>query len=395
MGTKPSDLGALPSEWHSIKFGSVTKVRQGLQIAISDRLTSRTPTSLEYITIQSINRKTQQREYVDLPSIRVTCKADDVLMTRTGNTGIVVTGVKGAFHNNFFLIDFDRNKLDSTFLVNYLRSPRVQHVLLTKAGTSTIPDLNHKDFYSIDFPLAPLPEQKKIAAILSTWDDAISANEDLLANSRLRKKALMQQLLTGKKRLPGFDGEWRTRKLQDICTCRDNLRVPLNSEERARRKGSIPYLGANGIVDFVDDFVIDQDAVLLAEDGGYFDEYQNRPIAHFSRGKAWVNNHAHILTEKSGTNLSFVYYSLVHKNILAFVNGGTRAKLNKSDMLLIPIHMPKSLEEQTAISSILTIADEEIEALEQRINNLKLQKKALMQQLLTGKKRVKVEPVTA
>lgn len=214
MGIKPSDLGALPPGWKAVKFGAITKVRQGLQIAISERLTKPTLTSLEYITIQSINRQNQGREYVESPSSRVICKPDDVLMTRTGNTGIVVTGVEGAFHNNFFLIDFDRKELNSIFLVNYLRSPRVQHVLLTKAGASTIPDLNHKDFYSIDFPLAPLPEQKKIAQILSSWDKAITTTEQLLANSQQQKKALMQQLLTGKKRLLDkngvrFSGEWK------------------------------------------------------------------------------------------------------------------------------------------------------------------------------------------
>ncbi|MFM4865434.1 restriction endonuclease subunit S [Aeromonas caviae] len=222
MGIKPSDLGALPLDWKAVKFGAITKVRQGLQIAISERLTKPTLASQEYITIQSINRQNQGREYVESPSARVTCKSDDVLMTRTGNTGIVVTGVEGAFHNNFFLIDFDRKKLDSTFLVNYLRSPRVQHVLLTKAGASTIPDLNHKDFYSIDFPLAPLPEQKKIAKILSTWDKAISTTEQLLANSQQQKKALTQQLLTGKKRLLDnngvrFSGEWRQYHLSHVA----------------------------------------------------------------------------------------------------------------------------------------------------------------------------------
>ena len=108
MATKPSDLGTLPNEWKAVKFGEITKVRQGLQIPISERLTIPTSTSKEYITIQSINRQQQEREYIESPSERVICDYSDVLMTRTGNTGIVVTGVKGAFHNNFFLIDFDR-----------------------------------------------------------------------------------------------------------------------------------------------------------------------------------------------------------------------------------------------------------------------------------------------
>jgi type I restriction enzyme S subunit len=209
----PSHLGEIPEDWKRVRFLDVMKVRQGLQIAISERLKNPTNTSKEYITIQSIKKTKQDREYVEAPSQRVICHKDDVLMTRTGNTGIVVTDVDGVFHNNFFLMDFDRKEVDPKFLINYLRTPRIQHLILTKAGTSTIPDLNHKDFYSIEYPLAPLPEQQKIAKILSTWDKAISTTEALIANSKQQKKALMQQLLTGKKRLLDdsgkvFEGKW-------------------------------------------------------------------------------------------------------------------------------------------------------------------------------------------
>ena len=180
----PSQLGEIPTDWSRVKFSDVMSVRQGLQISISKRLKVPTKTSKEYITIQSIKKTEQVREYVEAPTKRVTCSKEDVLMTRTGNTGIVVTDVEGAFHNNFFLMDFDRQQVDRDFLVNYLRSNRVQHLILTKAGASTIPDLNHKDFYSIEFPLAPLPEQQKIATILGTWDKAISTTERLIDNSR-------------------------------------------------------------------------------------------------------------------------------------------------------------------------------------------------------------------
>ncbi len=70
-------------------------------------------------------------------------------MTRTGNTGVVVSGVEGVFHNNFFKINYDKGIIDKDFLVYYLNMKRTQNIILTKAGTSTIPDLNHNDFYSI------------------------------------------------------------------------------------------------------------------------------------------------------------------------------------------------------------------------------------------------------
>ena len=116
----------VPEGWKIVRLLDVTKVRQGLQIAIFKRLSVPTDTSKEYITIQSIHNPERDREYVDNYSNRVICNKNDILMTRTGNTGIVVTGVEGAFHNNFFLIDFDRKKIDQYFLATYLKTPRIQ-----------------------------------------------------------------------------------------------------------------------------------------------------------------------------------------------------------------------------------------------------------------------------
>ncbi len=102
-----------------------------------------------------------------------------------------------------------------------------------------------------------------------------------------------------------------------------------------------------------------------------------------------MNNHAHILRAKGNSTNEWLYYSLVHKNILGFINGGTRTKLNKSDMLHIPILLP-SLEEQQRITSAFSFTDQEIETWQKQLEHLKQEKKALMQQLLTGKRRVKV-----
>ncbi len=182
----------------------------------------------------------------------------------------------------------------------------------------------------------PLPstkaEQEAISTVLSDTDALIEHLNKLISKKRDIKQAMMQQLLTGKTRLPGFSGEWDVKNLEEITICLDNLRVPLNDEQRSKIKGDYPYCGANGVLDYVNDYVIDDDIILIAEDGGYFDEYAYRPIAYRMIGKCWVNNHAHILKAKEHIDQNFVYYSLVHKNILRFLASGTRAKLNKSEM---------------------------------------------------------------
>ena len=89
------------------------------------------------------------------------CTKDDILMTRTGNTGMVVTNVEGVFHNNFFLIDFDRERFEKDFLVEYLNLDLIQADITRRAGTSTIPDLNHGEFYKIKVFEPPIDLQKE------------------------------------------------------------------------------------------------------------------------------------------------------------------------------------------------------------------------------------------
>lgn len=152
--------------------------------------------------------------------------------------------------------------------------------------------------------------------------------------------------------------------------------------------GPYPYCGANGVLDHVNDFVLDDDVILIAEDGGHFDEYAYRPIAYRMKGKIWVNNHAHILKAKSDYDQGFLYFSLVHKNILPYLSGGTRAKLNKFEMYKIEINVPDDIDEQRSIASVPFDMDAKIAALEHRRDKIRAIKQGMMQQLLTGRVRL-------
>ena len=153
-------------------------------------------------------------------------------------------------------------------------------------------------------------------------------------------------------------------------------------------KGDIPYCGANGVLDYINRYMIDDDIILIAEDGGYFDEYSYRPIAYRMSGKCWVNNHAHVLKAKEDFDQDFLYYSLVHKNILRFIASGTRSKLNKTELYKIEMDIPCQKAEQSAIATVLSDMDAEIEKLEAKLCKYKLIKIGMMQQLLTGKIRL-------
>ena len=181
-------------EWTSHKLKDLTKINQGLQIPISERYTEKVENSFFYITNEFLKSNNEKSYYIRNPSENVKCTVEDVLMTRTGNTGQVVTGVTGAFHINFFKIQFDRKFLNKDFFVYFLRLPHTQRIIMSYAGASTIPDLNHSDFYGILIKIPSLKEQQKIASCLSSLDALITAQTDKIEELKLHKKGLMQGL---------------------------------------------------------------------------------------------------------------------------------------------------------------------------------------------------------
>lgn len=178
--------------WDMKTFGDICTVRQGLQIPISKRLTQYEEDCYEYITVAYLHGS-KDREYIKSPKSTVICTKDDILMTRTGNTGMVVTDVEGVFHNNFFLIDFDRTKYSKRFLVEYLNLDLIQTEIIKRAGTSTIPDLNHGQFYAISIYEPPIELQNKFATFVEQTDKSKLEVQKSLEKLELLKKALMQK----------------------------------------------------------------------------------------------------------------------------------------------------------------------------------------------------------
>ncbi len=178
--------------WKMNTFGDICTVRQGLQIPISKRLTEYEEGCYEYITVQYLHGG-KEREYIKNPKNTVICNKDDILMTRTGNTGMVITGVDGVFHNNFFLIDFDRNKYDKNFLVQYLNLDMIQADILRRAGISTIPDLNHGEFYKIQVFEPPKSLQEEFNDFLKQVDKSKAVVQKALDRAQLLFDSLMQK----------------------------------------------------------------------------------------------------------------------------------------------------------------------------------------------------------
>lgn len=183
-------------EWTMRSFQEICTVRQGLQIPISKRLTQFEENCYEYITVAYLHGS-KEREYIKNPKSTVICTKDDILMTRTGNTGMVVTDVSGVFHNNFFLIDFDRTRYKKNFLTQYLNLETIQTEIRQRAGTSTIPDLNHGEFYKIPIYEPPIELQEQFSSFVEQTNKFTLTIRQSLDKLEVLKGSLMQEYFGG------------------------------------------------------------------------------------------------------------------------------------------------------------------------------------------------------
>ena len=223
-------------------------------------------------------------------------------------------------------------------------------------------------------------EQEHLAAFLTALSTRIKKQTELVEHLKKYKRGVLKAILEQRLRFKRSNGEnypqWESYTISEITDCLDRRRVPITSNERIR--GAYPYYGANGIQDYVADYIFDGEFVLLAEDGGHFNDFATEPIAQYVSGKIWVNNHAHILQAKCNTH--FLFYALVHKDIRNYINNPSRGKLNQEDMQGIVIDVPCKEEQERIVDFMLKI-DQNIEAKLNTLNQLVDFKKGLLQQL--------------
>lgn len=195
-------IGEIPEGWLTISFRRISNLQQGLQIAIDKRLEEPENGALEYITTKSIHNPDNPKHYVNKPKGNVICNFEDVLLGRTGNTGEVVTNIRGVFHNNFFKIVYDKKKVLKDFLVSYLNTQGIQKLIMLSAGVTTIPDLNHGDFLNLPFILPKLSEQKEISTYIKINSQKIETAIDLkkkeIEKLKEYKSSLINSCVTGK-----------------------------------------------------------------------------------------------------------------------------------------------------------------------------------------------------
>jgi type I restriction enzyme S subunit len=328
--------------------------------------------------------------------------AETVVLSRDagiGKSGVMAEPMAVSQHFIAWKCD-NTEKLNSWFLYNWLQLNKAEFE--RQAVGSTIKTIGLPYFKKLRIAVPPYSEQKKIAQILSTWDKAITTTEQLLANSQQQKKALMQQLLTGNKRLldtngDRFSGEWKTYKF-------DNL-----FKERVESgRDDLPLLSITA-----DDGVVYQEDTgrkntsnedksryrrICVNDIGYNTMRMWQGRSSLSDKEGIVSPAYTIVTPTGKVCPAYAAYlfklpALIHvfyRHSQGLVSDTWNLKFNHFKK--ISWQLP-SIDEQQKIAAVLSATDQEITTLQQKLDALKQEKKALMQQLLTGKRRVKVEGV--
>lgn len=241
------------------------------------------------------------------------------------------------------------------------------------------------NFMKMPVPYTSSEEQQKIADCLSSADELIDAESRKLEALKKHKKGLMQKLFPAEGkilpewRFPEFRDkkEWSISPLGKICTNYDSRRIPITEKDRVA--GKIPYIGASGVIDYINDFIFDEDLLCVSEDGANLTA-RTYPIAFSISGKTWVNNHAHVLkfAHKYTQNIVESYLNMI--NLQDFLTGMTQPKLNRAKLDNIPIPFPEE-KEQKKIADCLSEIDTLIMEQSNKIEQLKKHKRGLMQGL--------------
>jgi type I restriction enzyme S subunit len=407
QGYKQTKVGIIPEDWDVVKLES-----------ISDFITKgATPTTYgfnwqengipflrsECVSDNGLNLKSAMYICQDAHNVmkRSAITSGDILMTITGNVGRVIlleNFQEGNINQHIARIRIIKEIANRNFIFSFLSQSTYQ-INYSKITTGqAYPQLSLVQVRDSFVAFPPLKEQEKIAEILTTWDEAITKQTELLEAKELQKKALMQKLLSGEVRFSGFSDEWEEVRLGEICEYKNGGAF----EEHVIENGKYLLITLNSIdingklktehktVNINDNSLKKDDLIMVLSDVAHGD-FLGLTDVILENDRYVLNQRMGALKPKKLLN-SFFLSKLINSNQRYFKRhgqGSSQQNLSKGDITKFKIKLP-SLPEQQKIAEVLSLAEEEINLLKKELDELKQQKKALMQKLLTGEVRVKV-----
>ena len=401
----------VPNDWAEFSLQDITSKRISYGIVQAG---PHVPDGIPYIKSSDLTPKISLSELqrtsqeIHKKYVRSSVVPGDIVFSLRGDIGavaIVPPSIKIANLTQGTARISTKDSFDTDFIFQLFKSNILKKAVLRVCKGSTFQEISLKDLRKVKIQVPGHREQQRIAEILGAWDKAIAATEQLIAESEVQKKALMQQLLTGKRRLPGFDGEWKEERLGDIAKTSSGGTPKSTVEE---------YYGGEVLWASVSDMTSCKKYITSTERTLTHLGIENSSARVFSENTVLIAMYASIgetaivmnematsqaiLGIQTSKELSpiFLYYYLTSLKVRLKSLGqqGTQSNLNAGMVKGLRLHLPP-IEEQVKIGQVLSSAENETQALQAKLQTLKTEKSALMQQLLTGKRRVKLTEVAA
>jgi len=408
-GYKKTKLGWIPEEWEVQKLGNCIKGKPEYGInAAAVEFKKELPVYIRITDISDDGKFLQEKKTSidNTSSYKYFLQKNDIVFARTGSTTgktYLYNSKDGELVFAGFLIRVKPNdkKLSAKYLKLYSETHKYWHWVSIMSTRSGQPGINGAEYAQLEIPLPPLPEQQKIAQILSTWDSAIEKYELLIRKYKLRKKGLMQQLLSGKRRFREFEGsEWKAVKLGDNTICFSggtpsrskneyyNGEIPwiksgeLNHEKIYNTEELITNDGLNNS----SAKIVEEETILVALYGA------TAGVVAVTMVEAAINQAVLAILPSKIIDKYFLLYKLkfIMPHVVENMVQGGQPNLSGTIVKGVRINIPVKKNEQQKIAFVISTADKEIEVLNQQLEKLNEQKRGLMQVLLTGKARVKL-----
>ena len=415
-GYKDSAVGIIPQEWEVKSLEDLCHNTGDYGInAPAVPYSEDLPTYLRITDIDNWGKFIKDDKVsVDNPnSLQYVLKDGDIVFARTGATvgkTYLYDSNDGRLVYAGFLIRFtpNTNKVVPYYIKTYTETSAYWNWVRIISQRSGQPGINSVEYGSLKLAVPPMGEQRKIAEILGVWDEAIEKQSRLIEKLELRKRALMQRLLTGRTRLPGFNTPWQKVKLGEIGKTYNGLTGKSKEDFEDGNAKFIPYINV-----FSNEKVnIDKLGIVSVDEsekqnkvqyGDIFftvssetpDEVGMASVLLEYIDDTYLNSFCfgYRLNDFETLNPIFASYILrgdrFRNYMMVLAQGSTRFNISKNEVMKLRIELP-SLPEQKAIAEVLTTADNEIATHCKKLDALRLQKRGLMQQLLTGKTRVKI-----
>ena len=310
---------------------------------------------------------------------RLSPQFNDILLAKNGTTGIAALVDRDCVFDIYVSLALLRPKqiINPPYLLKAINNPYTKRQFQANLKGVGVPNLHLSEIRNTKIPLPPLPIQKKIADVLDRAIILIEKRKEQIAKLDVFVKSQFVQMFGDPVTNPMG---WEVKRLDEICENLDSQRIPITSGDR--KTGTYPYYGASGIIDYIEDFIFDEDLLLISEDGANL-LARVTPIAFSVSGQIWVNNHAHVLRFDKKATQVYLEYRINNIDISTYITGTAQPKLNQAQLNSFPTPLPP-LELQNRFAAFVERVEAQKAQMKKGLALMELGYKSLMQKCFNG-----------